>query len=151
MDEYDLIIIGGGAGAFAAAIKANELQAKTLMVNHGLPLGGTCVNVGCIPSKNLLKAGEVLYYSQYHNFNGIKLRVDEFDFGKTVQEELDVAATMRKEKYEDVLKNLQNVTFIDGRARFVSPAEIEIGGQKYQGQKFVIATRSTANVSPFWY
>ncbi len=72
MDEYDLIIIGGGAGAFAAAIKANELKAKTLMVNQGLPLGGTCVNVGCIPSKNLLKAGEVLYSTKHHNFNGIK-------------------------------------------------------------------------------
>jgi mercuric reductase len=144
--EYDLIIIGGGAGAFAAAIKANELRAKTLMVNHGLPLGGTCVNVGCIPSKNLLKAGEVLYYSQHHNFNGIKLRVDEFDFGKTIQEELDVVAMMRKEKYEEVLASLSNVTFVEGKAKFISPNEIEIEGKKYQGKKFIIATGSTANV-----
>ncbi|MBI4037689.1 mercury(II) reductase [Candidatus Curtissbacteria bacterium] len=148
MEEYDLIIIGGGAGAFAAAIKANELRAKALIINHGLPLGGTCVNVGCIPSKNLLKAGEVLYYSQHHNFGGIKLRTEEFDFGKTIQEELDVVAAMRKEKYEEVLKNLQNVTFIEGRAKFTSPVEIEVNGQKYQGKKFVIATGSTANVPP---
>jgi len=58
MEKFDLIIIGGGAGAFAAAIKANELKAKTLLVNKGLPLGGTCVNVGCVPSKTLLWAGE---------------------------------------------------------------------------------------------
>ena len=148
MEEYDLIIIGGVAGAFAAAIKANELNAKTLMVNYGLPLGGTCVNVGCIPSKNLLRAGEVLYYAQHHNFSGIKLRVDEFDFGKTIQEELDVVAMMRKEKYEEVLASLSNVTFIEGRAKFVSPTEIEVDGQKYQGKKFVIATGSTANVPP---
>lgn len=146
MNEFDLIIIGGGAGAFAAAIKANELGAKTLMVNHGLPLGGTCVNVGCIPSKNLLRAGEVLYYSQHHNFGGIRLRADEFDFGKTVQEELNVVAAMRQEKYEDVLKNLQNVTFIEGRAKFTSSTEIEVNNQNYQGKKFVIATGSTANV-----
>lgn len=146
MNDFDLIIVGGGAGAFAAAIKANELGAKTLMVNHGLPLGGTCVNVGCIPSKNLLRAGEILYYAQHHNFGGIKLRVEEFDFGKTIQEELDVVAAMRKEKYEDVLKNLQNVTFIEGRAKFISPTEIEANGQKYQGKKFIIATGSTANV-----
>lgn len=146
MDEYDLIIIGGGAGAFAAAIKAKELDAKTLMVNHGLPLGGTCVNVGCIPSKNLLRAGEVLYYSQHHNFGGIKLRVDEFDFSKTIQEELGVVAAMRKEKYEDVLKSLPNVTFIEGRAKFISLTEIEANSQKYQGKKFIIATGSTANV-----
>ena len=148
MNEFDLIIIGGGAGAFASAIKANDLGAKTLMVNKGLPLGGTCVNVGCIPSKNLLKAGEVLYYSQHHNFNGIKLRVDEFDFDKTIQEELDVVAMMRKEKYEDVLKNLQDVTNISGRAKFTSPTEIEVNSQKYQGRKFVIATGSTANIPP---
>ncbi len=96
MNKYDLIFIGGGAGAFASAIKANELKAKILLVNHGLPLGGTCVNVGCIPSKNLLRAGEVLYYSQHHNLNGIRLRVDEFDFGRTIQEELDMVTMMRK-------------------------------------------------------
>ncbi len=145
-NNFDLIIIGGGAGAFAAAIKANELGSKTLMVNDGLPLGGTCVNVGCIPSKNLLRVGEVLYYSQHHNFGGIKLRVDEFDFGKTIQEELDVVAAMRKEKYEDVLRNLPNVTFIEDRAKFISPTEIVANNQKYQGKKFVIATGSTANV-----
>lgn len=153
MEMFDLIIIGGGAGAFAAAIKANELGAKTLMVNYGLPLGGTCVNVGCVPSKNLLRAGEVLYYSQHHNFGGIKLRIAEFDFGKTIQEELDVVAMMRKEKYENVLKGLENVTFQEARAKFVSPDKIEAdgppagrAGKIYQAKKFVIATGSTANV-----
>lgn len=59
--DFNLVIIGGGAGAFAAAIRANELGAKTALVNAGLPLGGTCVNVGCVPSKTLLYAGEVLH------------------------------------------------------------------------------------------
>ena len=61
MKTFDLIIIGGGAGAFAAAIRANELKAKTAMINAGLPLGGTCVNVGCVPSKRLLWAGEIIH------------------------------------------------------------------------------------------
>lgn len=148
MEEYDLIIIGGGAGAFAAAIKANELKAQTLMINHGLPLGGTCVNVGCVPSKNLLKAGEILYYSKHHNFGGLKLRTEEFDFGRTIQEELDLVAAMRKEKYENVLKNLENVTFEDARAKFVSPNKIEVAGRTYQAKKFIIATGSTTNVPP---
>jgi mercuric reductase len=56
MRKFDLIIIGGGAGAFASVIRANELKAKTVMVNSGLSLGGTCVNVGCVPSKTLLFA-----------------------------------------------------------------------------------------------
>jgi len=72
LEKFDLIILGGGAGAFAAAIKANELGAKTALVNAGLPLGGTCVNVGCVPSKTLLKIGEIAYYGN-QGFDAITL------------------------------------------------------------------------------
>ncbi len=75
MEKFDLIIIGGGAGGFAAAIRANELKAKTIMINAGLPLGGTCVNVGCVPSKALLYAGEVLHLVKSHGIPGIELNV----------------------------------------------------------------------------
>ena len=75
MKTFDLIIIGGGAGAFSAAIRANELKAKTAMVNSGLPLGGTCVNVGCVPSKRLLRAGEVLHLAKNHKIPGVDLEV----------------------------------------------------------------------------
>ncbi len=92
MDKYDLIIIGGGAGAFAAAIKANELGAKTLMVNFGLPLGGTCVNVGCVPSKTLLWAGEVMHLAKNHAIPGIELGVKNFDFAQVIQHELDLVS-----------------------------------------------------------
>ena len=56
--SLDLVIIGGGAAAFAAATKANDLGRTALMVNSGLPIGGTCCNVRCVPSKNLLTVGE---------------------------------------------------------------------------------------------
>jgi len=62
--SYDLVIIGGGAAAFAAATKASDLGKTALMINSGLPIGGTCVNVGCMPSKNLLTVGDELYYGQ---------------------------------------------------------------------------------------
>jgi len=62
MASHDLVIIGGGAAAFAAATKANDLGRTALMINSGLPIGGTCVNVGCIPSKNLLTVGDDLYH-----------------------------------------------------------------------------------------
>ena len=58
-DSYDLVIIGGGAAAFAAATKANDLGKSALMINKGLPPGGTCVNVGCVPSKHLLAVGDI--------------------------------------------------------------------------------------------
>lgn len=148
MEEYDLIIIGGGAGAFAAAIKANELGAKTAMVNTGLPLGGTCVNVGCVPSKTLLWVGEVMHQAKYHNIPGIDIEVKNFDFAQVVQHELDLVIKLRAEKYEKVLNGLENVTHIEGQATFVSPNEIEVNGQKYQAKKFIIAAGSTATVPP---
>ena len=92
------MIIGGGAGAFAAAIKANELGAKTLMVNKGLPLGGTCVNVGCVPSKTLLWAGEVMHQAKHHSIPGLDIEVKNFDFATVIQHELDLVNKLRNEK-----------------------------------------------------
>ncbi|MBI3955705.1 mercury(II) reductase [Candidatus Gottesmanbacteria bacterium] len=146
MEQYDLIIIGGGAGAFAAAITANELGAKTLMVNSGLPLGGTCLNVGCVPSKTLIWAGEVMHLARNHNIPGLDIEVKNFDFATVVQHELDLVAKLRGEKYEKVLRGLENVTLTQGKARFVSPNGIEVSGQTYQAKKFIIAAGSTATV-----
>ena len=146
MQKFDLIIIGGGAGAFAAAIRANELQAKTAIINAGLPLGGTCVNVGCVPSKTLLYAGEILHHAKHHGVPGVELEVKKFDFQKVVQDELSLVEKLRQEKYEKVLKSLKYVTAIEGKAKFVSKNEIEVNGEKLSAGKFIIAAGSTANV-----
>lgn len=99
MKTFELIIIGGGAGAFGAAIRADELKANTAMINAGLPLGGTCVNVGCGPSKTLLYAAEIMHLARNHGIPGIELEVKKFDFRKVVQDELALVETLRKEKY----------------------------------------------------
>ena len=156
MKQYDLIIIGGGATAFATAIRAHELKAKTALVNTGLPLGGNCVNVGCVPSKKLLWAGEVMHLAKNHGISGIDIEVKNFDFQKVIEEELNLVSMLRKEKYEKVLKNLSLITVIDGKAKFVSKNEIEVNpsinsgqvGEKLTASKFVIATGSTANIPP---
>lgn len=142
MNQYDLIIIGGGAGAFAAAIKANELKAKTALINAGLPLGGTCVNVGCVPSKTLLKIGEIAYYGN-HGFKSISGKLS-VDFGKAIKEELEMVDKMRHDKYVEVLANLKNVIHYEGKAKFVSKNELEVNGRILHGEKFVIATGSVA-------
>ncbi len=148
MKTFDLIIIGGGAGAFAAAIRANELGAKTALVNAGLPLGGTCVNVGCVPSKTLLWAGETLHRARHHGIPGIELEVKQFDFQKVVRDELSLVEKLRQEKYRKVLEGLGRVTAIEGRAKFVSQNEVEVNGETMSAGKFVIAAGSTANVPP---
>lgn len=146
MENFNLIIIGGGAGAFAAAIRANELGTKTLIVNKGLPLGGTCVNVGCVPSKTLLWAGEVMHQAKHHGIPGIEIDVKNFDFSKVVQHELDLVDKLRSDKYEKVLSNLEHVSYVDGKAEFVSPNEIKVNNQQYSAEKFIVATGSTAIV-----
>ncbi len=148
MERFDLIIIGGGAGAFAAAIRANEYQAKTLMINAGLPLGGTCVNVGCVPSKNLLKVGEFAYRAQHHGFGSIHIPQVHFDFARAMDEQLEIVAALRQHKYSDVLANLEHVSYLDARARFMSPHEVEASGERYYGDRFILAVGSTALPPP---
>ena len=118
MHTYDLIILGGGASAFAAGIKANELGKKTLIINGGLPAGGTCVNVGCVPSKILLHAGELLHHAKKHAIPGIELEVKNFDFKKVMEHEMGMVEMFRGEKYTNVLANLEHVTFMEGFASF---------------------------------
>jgi mercuric reductase len=146
MKKYDIAIIGGGAGGFAAAIRAEELGAKAVMINSGLPLGGTCVNVGCVPSKTLLYAGEILHMATHHGVGGIELAVKSFDYSKVIKDEIALVEQMRQEKYRKVLESLASTEFIDGRARFISPHELEVNGETITADKVIIATGSTARV-----
>lgn len=148
MKTFDLIIIGGGAGAFAAAIRANEHKARTVMINAGLPLGGTCVNVGCVPSKRLLRSAEIKYLAQNHQFPGLELDVKQFDFQALVKDERDLVSRMRKEKYEKVLRGLDSVSFIEGYARFLSENEVMVNDELLRAEKMIIATGSKAKIPP---
>ncbi len=142
----------------ATAIRANELKVKTAIINAGLPLGGTCVNVGCLPSKILLHAGEVLHMAKNHNIGGIEIEVKKFDFNKVVKDEMAMVKMSRNDKYEKVLANLEYVTLIEGYAKFTGEKEVEVsspasakdseGKEKLSAEKFVIATGSKANVPP---
>lgn len=148
MTTYDLVVLGRGAAGFAAAIRADERGARTAMINGGLPLGGTCVNVGCVPSKRLLHAAEVLKTAAAHGVPGLDLRLHAVDFADVVADEAALVDRLRWEKYETVLRGLDHVTFIEGRASFASPHEIEVGSTRLRVEHAVIATGSTATVPP---
>lgn len=148
MKAFDLVIIGGGAGAFSAAIRANELNAKTVMINVGLPLGGTCVNVGCVPSKRLLRAGEILHLAQNHETPGIELAVKKFDFRTLIEDELNLVSRMQQEKYAKVLAGLEGVTLLEGYAKFISDTEVRVNGETLSAKKIMIATGSKATAPP---
>jgi len=148
MQHYDLVILGGGAAGFGAAIKANDLGARTALVNSGLPLGGTCVNVGCVPSKTLLWAAEVLHTARSHRIPGLELDVKRLDVAAIVRDELALVDRMRRDKYDAVLRELDHVRFINGAARFTGATTVDVNGETLASERFVIATGSTATVPP---
>lgn len=147
-DSYDMIIIGGGAAAFSAAIKANSHGIKTAMIERGT-LGGTCVNVGCVPSKNLLAAGEHLYTSSNPSYPSVKPCKADFDFTRAVQEKDKLVSHLRKQKYRDVLESLEYVKLIEGSAAFVSKNQVKVNGRTLTAKKFIVATGSSASVPKF--
>jgi mercuric reductase len=144
--KYDLIIVGGGTAAFAAALKANNYGIKSAIVERGI-LGGTCVNVGCIPSKHLLGAGEILYSSKYPMYASVSSCESKFDFAKTIADKDYLVKTLRKEKYYDVFDGL-NVDLIKGQASFVSEKQIKVNGKVIEADKYIIATGSSPSVPP---
>ena len=148
MKKYELIILGAGAAGFSAAIKANELETDTLMVNNeAIGLGGTCVNVGCLPTKHLLHVADLIYKFKNLNQTGLKGGI-EHSFREIMENKDRIVNTLRREKYEDVLKNLGHVDLVIGDAVFKSKDKIEVNGEVYQGKKFLISTGSSTFVPP---
>ncbi|WP_339790949.1 mercury(II) reductase [uncultured Imperialibacter sp.] len=145
-NQYDLIIIGGGSAAFSAATTANDLGLTVLMVNAGLDFGGTCVNVGCVPSKHLIRAAEQIHRAQHSPFNGVAGANPKFDFKATIQQKKELVSALQKKKYLDVVDGLENITILEGWAKFVDPHTIEVNGKQYKGMKFLLATGATTNV-----
>ena len=139
---FDLVILGSGSAAFAAALKAADHGAKTAMIERST-LGGTCVNVGCVPSKNLLRAGELRYYDSRREFPGISPGSTKLEFNKIIEQKNQIVRRLRKEKYSDVLKSLPSAKLFRGDARFVSKTRVKVDGINVDGKKFVVATGSS--------
>jgi len=146
-NHFDLIIIGGGSAAFSAAIKANELGLTTMMVNAGLDFGGTCVNVGCVPSKTLIRAAETAYHASHSNFAGIKPKGADIDFAQVIKDKKQLVKTLQQKKYMDVVSDFENLQLVEGWAEFVDDKTILVNGKDaYTAIKFIIATGATTNV-----
>ena len=147
--DYDFVIIGGGSAAFAAATKASALGLRTVMVNDGLPVGGTCINVGCVPSKHLLAVGDEHYYPQHPVFDALKNgHKSSFDFKTAIEDKRRLVAGLRDSNYQNVLASFKDVTLIEGHARFVATKSIEVNGETLRADKFLIATGSRPLVLP---
>lgn len=137
--EYDLIVIGGGSAGFAAAIKGAELGYQVALVEAGT-IGGTCVNVGCVPSKTLIRALEQYHLAGTQRFRGVHTNAGHLNWAQVVGEKDRLVADMRQSKYVDVLAAYPEITYIQGRARLTGGSGVEIDGQAYTPHKIVIAT-----------
>ena len=150
MTRYDLVILGHGSAAFAAAIKANDLGVKTAMVGASLTkgtlVGGTCVNVGCIPSKRLITVGTLFYNSTHNSCQGIKYDQGKLDFRKVVRQKDELVRKFRREKYRRVLDHLKHVTYHEGQGRFESKSEVALNGRTLEASRFIVATGARANI-----
>lgn len=148
MKSFDFLVLGAGAAAFGAAIKADALGAKTAMVKGPLPLGGTCVNVGCVPSKSLVRAAELLHLAKTNPRPGVELAVARFDFSEVIRSERLLVEAMRQKKYERVMEGMPNVSIFEGAAEFLDGHRVRVGAGELRGDHILIATGSTAVPPP---
>lgn len=143
-NKQHLIIVGGGSSAFSAAIEANRLGVHVTMINDGLPIGGTCVNVGCVPSKNLIRAAETLYKANHNPFKGVESAAKLSDFGKLIEAKQRLVADLRQQKYINIIKELQNFEMIEGRAVFIDTKSVQVGARVIQGTNVLICSGASA-------
>src|SRR5947199_7476169 len=109
-------------------------------------LGGTCVNVGYVPSKILLRAGELRYYDSHRKFPGIKPGTTTFEFNRIIEQKNQIVRGLRKEKYSDVLRALPSTKLFRGNGRFVSKTRVKVDGINVDGKKFIVATGSSPRI-----
>jgi mercuric reductase len=137
--QFDLMVIGAGSAGFAAAIKAAELGHQVAMVEDGT-IGGTCVNVGCVPSKTLIRAMEQYHLAGMQRFQGVHTLPGALNWAQMIADKDDLVAEMRQSKYIDVLAAFPEITLIRGRARLTGESSVEIDGKAYSPGKILITT-----------
>jgi mercuric reductase len=136
-----LIILGGGGAAFAAALKASSLGAKVTIINDRLPMGGTCVNVGCVPSKTLLRGAEALHRAmRAPAFAGISTTGRLTDFAALMRQKRELVEELRATKYADVIRDDSNIIFRHGRGRFLNECTVGVDGEQLVGDVILVAT-----------
>lgn len=145
--DFDLMVIGGGSAGFAAAIKGAELGARVALVEAGT-IGGTCVNVGCVPSKTLIRAIEQYHQAAHPRFRGVRTQALGLDWAQVIAQKDQLVAELRQSKYLDVLAAYPQITLLQGRAHLLGGTQVEIEGRIYHPRKIVLATGASPWAPP---
>ncbi len=138
-DGFDLAVIGAGSAGFSAAITAATAGKRVALIGHGT-VGGTCVNVGCVPSKTMIRAAEALHGARTAaRFAGIVGDANVHDWAALVAGKDDLVSTLRQKKYVDLLPEYEGIDYIEGRAQF-DEVGLVVDGQPLKAGKVIIAT-----------
>jgi mercuric reductase len=137
--RYDLAVIGAGSAGFSAAITAAELGANVALIGYGT-IGGTCVNVGCVPSKTMIRATETLHQAEAASrFAGIRAEGRIEDWRAVVRQKDALVSSLRQAKYVDPLPSYNTIAYREGRARLTGDG-VTANGEPVKAGKFIIAT-----------
>jgi len=147
-NDFDLLIIGAGSAGFASAIKGVDLGAKVGLIGDGA-IGGTCVNVGCLPSKALMRASEAWHNAAHHPFKGVNTTQGQLDWSTVRSQKNELVADMQQSKYVDVLAAYPDITYIEGYAQFTKDGKVQVGDKAYKAKRYVIVSGGHPRMLPF--
>ena len=143
--DVDLVILGGGSGGYACALRAAELDMSVVLIEKD-KLGGTCLHRGCIPTKALLHAGEVADLAREGDQFGVKTSLEGID-AVAVRAYQEGVVTRLYKGLQGLVKG-RGIRFVEGEGRLVSPTAVQVGDTTYQGRHVVLATGSLAKTLP---
>ncbi len=148
LQTFDLIVIGAGPGGYVCAFRAAQLGLKVALIDKRASLGGTCLNVGCIPSKALLASSEHFLFAQKHAAeHGIKIDGVSIDVAAMLKKKDGIVSKLTGGVA--ALAKARKVTVITGEAAFVSANTVAVGDQQLTAKNIVIATGSAPVELPF--
>ena len=158
-----IAIVGTGSGAFAAAIKAVENGAKVTIIEGGEVIGGTCVNIGCVPSKIMIRGAHIAHLQGHHAIDGLPLNKPQIDRRAMVTQQQGWVEKLRYAKYESILESNPGITLLRGMARFDTADTLIVtkadGSEvRVQADRILLATGAKSAVpdipglkeTPFW-
>ena len=145
MSNFDLVVLGGGSGGYAAALRGAQLGLSVALIEKD-KLGGTCLHRGCIPTKALLHAGEVADSARESSQFGVNATFNSIDMAGVNSYKDGVIAGLYK-GLQGLVKS-RNITFVEGSGRLVSTNTVEVNGTQYIGKNIVLATGSYARTLP---
>jgi mercuric reductase len=146
MVDYDVAIIGSGGAAFGVAIEARRRNAHVVMIEQST-VGGTCVNVGCVPSKTLLAAAHARHTAGSHPFAGVPSSAGPVDLAALIAQKDELVAGMRQHKYLD-LAEVYGFEIVAGHAQFKDTATLTVDGHELAAGAYLVATGSEPTIPP---